>query len=89
MMGFGGMFPGLTLFLLTTLIFGFAQLTFLYEFLLPTQTPEWTVWLSCYLTFGLGAGLGIGAMKWTKVGVISIGATIGFVLGKLIDLVII
>lgn len=53
------------------------------------MSPEWSVWLACYFSFGMGAGLGVGAMRWPKVGVLAAGATIGYCLGKMIDLVII
>lgn len=89
MMGFGGMMPGLTLFILTTIIIGTFQLIILYERLLPVTSPEWSVWLACYFSFGMGAGLGVGAMRWPRLGVLASGATIGYCLGKMIELVLI
>jgi hypothetical protein len=61
----------------------------IYKYLLPPFTPEWTVWLACYFSFGMGAGLGTGAIRWPKYGVLTLGAVIGYVLGVMIDLVII
>ena len=57
--------------------------------MLPITAPEWTVWLVFYFSVGLGAGLGAGAVKWPKVGVISLGGSLGYSLGKLLDILII
>jgi hypothetical protein len=89
MMVFGGMFPGLTFFVLTTVIVGTALLSFLFNFLIPYYAPGWLVWIAFYFCFGLGAGMGVGASKWPHLGILIMGATVGFVSGKIIDVLII
>lgn len=37
----------------------------------------------------MGAGLGTGAIRWPKVGILGVGATIGFVVAKITDMAII
>lgn len=47
------------------------------------------MWLASYFAYGMGAGFGIGSLKWPKVGVLSIGATTGFVFGQILDLALV
>ena len=54
---------------------------------MPTSTPHWMVWVSVVLCFGAGAGLGYGAYNWPKVGVFSIGLTVGAFLGTIIYII--
>jgi hypothetical protein len=89
MMVFGGMMPGLAICSLTTLIYAVALILLIYQRLLPATAPEWTVWLVFYFAVGFGAGLGVGAVKWPKVGVLSLGASLGYSVGRLIDILII
>lgn len=56
----GGRNPTASLMILTTVIVGTILLIWIYE-IVWTFVPEWTVFLAIYLTYGLGAGLGIGA----------------------------
>ncbi len=85
----GGMVPNVTIFFLNTIISAAVTMVLLYVCLLPYKSPEWTVWLASYFAFGMGAGLGVGAIRWPKFGVLSLGATIGYIIGMLFDLVII
>jgi hypothetical protein len=64
MMGFGGMFPGLSLFILSMSISAVVLLICIYYRLLPHFTPEWTVWLLSYFAIGMGSGIGVGAVRW-------------------------
>lgn len=48
--------------------------------------PDWTVFLTGYVSYGMGCGFGIGALRWPKFGVLAVGATIGFITGKLFDI---
>lgn len=89
MVGFGGMIPRVSLFLLNMLITGTFFMIMIYEQMEGTLIPEWTVWLTSYLSYGLGAGIGAGAIRWPKVGILPIGMTIGFVFGKLLDMALI
>jgi len=77
---FGGVLPGVTLLSLTTLIMGTLILTFLYSYA-TSDFPSWTVWIGAYFSYGLGFGLGLGSMKWPKIGVLLLGAAVGFIFG--------
>ena len=89
MLVFGGMFPGLTFFVLTMIIVGVGLISLMYLYLIPTLFPAWSVWIAFYFSFGMGAGLGVGATKWPHIGILLLGATVGAGLGEMIDLLII
>jgi len=61
----------------------------LYEYLLPNFLPSWSVYWTCYMCFGMGLGLAIGTSRWPRVGVIVIGLTIGAIIGRFFDVVLI
>jgi len=71
------------------MITGTCQMVYIYEVFIGMVFPEWTVWLASYFSYGMGAGFGAGALRWPKFGVITVGATIGFVFGQIIDLAIV
>lgn len=89
MLVFGGMFPGLTFFVLTMIIVGVGLISLMYLYLIPDLFPAWSVWIAFYFSFGMGAGLGVGAIKWPYIGILLLGATVGAGLGEMIDLLII
>ncbi len=89
MLVFGGMFPGLTFFVLTMIIVGVGIISLIYMYFIPALFPAWSIWIAFYFSFGMGAGLGVGATKWPHIGILLLGATVGAVLGELIDLLII
>lgn len=64
------------------------MLTFLYGFVLPHTTPQWLVWLSISMSICVGMGLGYGAYNWPKIGVFTIGAVVGSLIGSLFYVVI-
>jgi len=76
-----GQFPGVTLLIFTTLAVSLAQLFALYMFVLPSFIPTWTVLIVFSVTLGMGAGLGFGALKWPKIGIVVMGLSIGALLG--------
>lgn len=84
----GGRNPTAALLLLTTAIVGTLFLIGIYQFVWP-YTPEWTVFIAIYLTFGLGGGLGVGATMQPRIGVIVCGASMGYLLGLCLDLAVI
>ena len=86
---FGGRHPKIAFEVQTTVIVGTVLILSLYELYLPIFVPEWTVWLGIYVCYGMGTGLGLGAARWPRLGIVVIGVTIGALLGKFIDLVVI
>lgn len=79
-----GKFPGVTLLLFTTLAISLAQLFALYIFVLPSFSPVWSVLLVFPITLGMGLGLGYGASKWPKIGIVIMGLSMGCLLGFLL-----
>ena len=86
---YGGRFPKLALEVLTTIIVGVVLIQLLYGYLLPNFLPSWSVYWACYLCFGMGLGLTIGTSRWPRVGVIVIGLTIGAIIGRFFNVVLI
>lgn len=76
-----GKFPGVTLLLFTTLAVCLAQLFALYIFVLPAFAPTWSVLIVFPVTLGMGVGLGYGASKWPKIGIVIMGLSMGSLLG--------
>ena len=79
-----GKFPGVTLLLFTTLAVSLAQLFALYIWVLPTFAPTWSVLIVFPVTLGMGLGLGYGASKWPKIGIVIMGLSMGCLLGFLV-----
>lgn len=77
----GGRFPGTTLFIFSTLAVSLIQLFFLFLFVLPNFSPIWTVPIVGIVCLGMGLGLGYGAAKWPKIGVMIMGFSLGSLLG--------
>ena len=63
---FGGHLPNFTIFFATTFICALVLTVSLYNYVFPSYAPEWTVWLTLYVTVGMGAGLGVGAIRWQR-----------------------
>lgn len=47
----------------------------------PDDIPYWAVWLNLIVCTGMGSGIGFAAAKWSRVGVLLIGAWIGGLFG--------
>ena len=80
----GGRFTGITLALFSTLAVMLIQLFSIYIFVLPNFSPAWTVPLVGGICLGMGLGMGYGAAKWPKIGVVIMGFSLGSLLGFLI-----
>ena len=80
----GGRFPGTTLFIFSTLAVGLIELFMLFIFVLPNFSPVWTVPIVGTVCLGMGIGMGYGAAKWPKIGVMIMGFSLGSLLGFLI-----
>jgi hypothetical protein len=51
---------------------------------MPSWSPIWTVWVSLCVTLGIGAGIGYGAQRWSRIGVLFIGGWVGAFVGMLL-----
>ena len=80
----GGRFPGTTLFIFSTLAVSLIELFMLFIFVLPNFSPVWTVPIVGIVCLGMGLGMGYGAAKWPKIGVMIMGFSLGSLLGFLV-----
>jgi hypothetical protein len=80
----GGRFPGVTIAIFSTLTVFLAQLFAIFLFVLPNFSPSWTVPVVGFVCLGMGLGMGYGAAKWPKIGVVIMGTSLGCLLGFLI-----
>lgn len=65
----------------TMLLVGFASLLAVYVLIMPAGSPEWTVWISIFVTFGFGLGVGWIAAESIRFGILIIGVLLGSFLG--------
>jgi len=72
------------MFMVVTIVVGTALTLGLYIAILPNFMPGWSVWIIGTVCYGIGGGLGIGAMRWPKMGVTLCGLILGFGLGDVI-----
>ena len=56
----------------------------LFLYVLPNFSPSWTVPVVGVVCLGMGIGMGYGAAKWPKIGVLIMGFSLGSLLGFLI-----
>jgi hypothetical protein len=50
----------------------------------PGASPYWVVWLTLFVTLGIGAGVGYAAQKWSRMGVLILGVSCGAIGGALL-----
>jgi hypothetical protein len=81
LMIFGGRYFKTTIILSTAFVLGTAVLLVLYVFIMPAATPEWTVWLSLFVIYGIGGGIGLIVSYFARFGVLFVGAFMGTVVG--------
>lgn len=60
---------------------GFSLLLTVYVLIMPSGAPEWTVWISIFVTFGFGIGVGWIAAENIRFGILVIGVILGSFLG--------
>lgn len=77
----GGRFPKMTLALFTTLAASLTSLFVLFAAVFPANSPAWTVLIVGIVTFCMGGGLGFGAAKWPRIGVVCMGLSLGSLIG--------
>ncbi len=56
----------------------------IYCFVMPVDTPMWTVWVCLGVSSGIGCGVGYAAARWPRLGVMIISSLIGLLLGHLL-----
>ena len=81
---FGGQFPGVTLAIFSTLSVALIQLFAIFVAVMPSWSPVWTVPVVGVVCLGMGLGMGYGAAKWPRIGVVIMGLSLGSLLGFLI-----
>jgi hypothetical protein len=84
---FGGKHYFASMALISTFGMGSILLTLLFGLVMPSSTPHWMIWICMVLCYGAGAGLGYGAYNWPKIGVFSIGSTVGGFIGTIIFII--
>ena len=77
----GGRNPEATLAIFATVFPALALMWTLYIWVLPNQTPSWTVWIVGIVCFGLGSGMGYASGRWPIVGIVLLGLSLGTVFG--------
>jgi hypothetical protein len=81
---FGAKYDVISLVTIATLFTGFTVCMFINGLILPASSPQYIVWITIVMSFFIGLGAGYGVYAWPKAGVISIGASMGALLGTLI-----
>jgi len=81
---FSGRYPKTSMFLFTTICLSLGLLVSLYSWVLPGITPVWSVWIVGTICLGSGAGLGVGAARWPRIGVFTLGLAFGAIMGQVI-----
>lgn len=83
-MFFGGRHFEATMFFAAQISIAALLLCLLFASAMPSGTPEWSVWLSLCVSLGIGAGVGAAAKRWSRVGVLFVGALLGSFIGMAI-----
>ena len=77
----GGRYPKTTLALFTTLAASLSSIFVLFAGVFPKNSPAWSVLVVGFVTFSMGGGLGYGAAKWPRIGIVSMGLSLGSLIG--------
>lgn len=80
----GGKYYRVTLLTISSMFMFLIMTTVVFGIIMPTNTPQFFVWIMIVALFILGLGLGYGAYNWPKFGVIIIGFFTGLLLGTII-----
>jgi len=80
----GGRYYRVTMFIAGLVIVCSSILIVLFVHVLPADTPLWAVGMSFIVSLGIGSGVGFAAQKWSRVGVLIIGALVGGIFGALL-----
>ena len=88
LLGAGPRTPHVAMFIIVTALVGTCLTVGMFTFVLPEFMPGWTVWIIGGVNYGIAGGLGIGAMRWPKFGVVLCALILGFGLGDIIFYII-
>lgn len=77
----GGRYPKTTLALFTTLAASLTSIFVLFSAVFPANSPAWSVLVVGIVTFCMGGGLGFGAAKWPRIGIVCMGLSLGGLIG--------
>ena len=89
LLGAGGRFYKASMFLAGEASVILIVMLSIYVFLLPIDTPEWTVWICLAVSAGIGAGVGYAGARWPRLGVLIISSMLGLLIGHLLYNVIV
>lgn len=84
LMIWGGKHYRVTMFLAGQMSVAAFLMIILFVGVYPANSPYWVVWLSLFVTLGIGAGVGYGTQRWARIGVLLLGAWIGGIFGGLL-----
>jgi len=77
----GGRYPKTTLAIFTTLAASLTSVFVLFGAVFPANSPAWSVLVVGFVCFSMGGGLGFGAAKWPRIGIVSMGLSLGSLIG--------
>ena len=77
----GGKFTATTLFIFSSLAIFIAGMLSLFVLVMPAIMPQWTVLIAGFVCLGMGLGMGYGAAKWHKIGLVIMGLSMGALFG--------
>jgi len=77
----GGRYPKTTLALFTTLAASLTSIFVLFAGVFPANSPSWSVLIVGFVCFCMGGGLGFGAAKWPRIGIVCMGLSLGSLIG--------
>jgi hypothetical protein len=89
LMVLGGRFARLAFEITTTLIVGTVLIVWFFSTSTPVFSPTWVVWLGIYVCYGIALGVGFGASRWPKIGVIIVGLSLGAFIGVIFGLLVV
>ena len=77
----GARYTSTTMFLFSTIAVFTAMMFAVFVLLLPPLMPQWSVLIVGFVALGMGFGMGYGAAKWLRIGLVIMGLSLGAVFG--------
>jgi hypothetical protein len=81
---YGGKYFHVTMFLAGQVSIAAFIMIILFASVYPKNSPFWVVWLTLFVALGMGSGVGYAAQRWSRIGVLFIGAWIGGLMGGML-----
>jgi hypothetical protein len=81
LMIFGGRYYKATMFIAAQFVITGLLMVLLFVAIMPSGTPEWSVWVSLLVALGIGSGVGFIAKRFSRIGVLFVGAILGSFVG--------